>query len=131
MNIVHAYVKATNKDYYYVSGAALFADPEVQPLMGMAYKTFRKHKYGLDEPYENEHVIVKKGVLLGPDKEEGQAEMPTLLFVCSARALSNGCKSRVSPNSGNYIAKGKGVHREVKSERSQRQTSDLTDRNFI
>ena len=52
-------------------------------------------------------------------------------FVCSARALSNGCKSRVSPNSGNYIAKGKGVHRELESERSQRQTSDLTDRNFI
>ena len=62
------------KDYYYVSGAALFDDPEVQPLMGMAYKTFRKHKYGLDEPYENEYVIVKRGVLLGPDKEEGQAE---------------------------------------------------------
>ena len=54
-----------------------------------------------------------------------------LFLVCSARALSNGCKSRVSPNSGNYIAKGKGVHREVKSERSRRQTSDLTDRNFI
>ena len=54
-----------------------------------------------------------------------------ICFVCSARALSNGCKSRVSPNSGNYIAKGKVVHREVKSERSRRQTSDLTDRNFI
>ena len=52
-----------------------------------------------------------------------------LLLDCSARALSNGCKSRVSPNSGNYIAKGKGVHREVKSERSWRQTSDLTNRN--
>ena len=51
--------------------------------------------------------------------------------VCSARALSNGCKSRVSLNSGNYIAKGKGVHREVKSERSRWQTSDLTYRNFI
>ena len=36
--------------------------------------------------------------------------------------LSNGCKSRVSPNSGNYIAKSKGVHRKVKSERSRRQT---------
>ena len=33
--------------------------------------------------------------------------------------LSNGCKSRVSPNSGNYIAPGKGVHREVKSEGSR------------
>lgn len=29
MNIVHAYVKASNKDFYYVSGAALFDDPEV------------------------------------------------------------------------------------------------------
>ena len=74
MNIVHAYVKASKKDYYYVSWAALFDDSELQPLMGMSYKTFRKHKYGLDEPYENEHVIVKMGVLLGPDKEEGQAE---------------------------------------------------------
>lgn len=35
------------------------------------------------------------------------------------------------PNSGNYIVKGKGVHRELESERSRRQTSDLTDRNFI
>ncbi len=50
------------------------------------------------------------------------------LFVCSARALSNGCKSRVSPNSGNYTAKGKGVHRELESERSRRQTSDLTEK---
>ena len=40
-------------------------------------------------------------------------------IVCSARALSTGCKSRVSPNSGNYIAKGKGVHRELESVRSR------------
>ena len=37
-------------------------------------------------------------------------------IVCSARALSNGCKSRVSPNSGNYIAKGK-----VKAQKLQKQ----------
>ena len=46
-------------------------------------------------------------------------------IVCSAWALSNGWKSRVSPNSGNYIAKGKDVHRELESERSRRQTADL------
>ena len=69
-------------------------------------------------------LVLKKGSYHEIDK------LPFIL-VCSARALSNGCKSRVSPNSGNYIAKGKGVHREVKSERSRRQTSDLTDRNFI
>nr|DAZ15453.1 MAG TPA: hypothetical protein [Caudoviricetes sp.] len=45
--------------------------------------------------------------------------------------MSNGCKSLVSPNSGNYLANGKGVHRELESERSRRQTSDLTYRNFI
>ncbi len=37
-------------------------------------------------------------------------------MVCSARALSNGCKSRVSPNSGNYIAKSK-----VKAQKLQKQ----------
>ena len=60
-----------------------------------------------------------------------QPDYGGFIIVCSARALSNGCKSRVSLNSGNYIAKGKGVHREVKSERSRWQTSDLTYRNFI
>ena len=53
------------------------------------------------------------------------------LVVRSAWALSNGCKSLTSPNSGNCIANSKGVHREVKSERSRWQTSDLTYRNFI
>ena len=45
--------------------------------------------------------------------------------------MSNGCKSRVSPNSGNHTAKSKGVRRESESERSWRQTSGLTYRNFI
>ena len=53
------------------------------------------------------------------------------ILVCSAWAYSNGCKSLTSPNSGNRIANSKGVHREVESERSWRQTSDLTHRNFI
>lgn len=62
----------------------------------------------------------------------GRVECAIRLFlVRSAWALSNGCKSLVSPNSGNYIAKSKGVHREVKSEGSWRPTSDLTNRNFI
>ena len=67
------------------------------------------------------------------EKDYWNTIIPKVLFcvVCSARTLSNGCKSRVSPNSGNYIAKGKGVHRELESERSRRQTSDLTYRNFI
>ncbi|EJX08652.1 hypothetical protein EVA_03236 [gut metagenome] len=37
----------------------------------------------------------------------------------------------MSPDSGNHLVNGKGVHREVESERSRRQTSGLTNRNFI
>lgn len=68
-----------------------------------------------------------------PNNVEQECGNSTFLFffVCSARALSNGCKSRVSPNSGNYIANGNGVHRELESEGSRQQTSDLTNRNFI
>ena len=51
--------------------------------------------------------------------------------VCPAWVLANGCKSLMSPNSGNHTANGKGVHRELESERSRRQTSGLTNRNFI
>ena len=54
-----------------------------------------------------------------------------LFLVCLAWTYSNGCKSLTSPNSGNCIANSKGVHCEVESERSWRQTSDLTYRNFI
>lgn len=35
------------------------------------------------------------------------------------------------PGSGEHIAKGKGVHREVESEGSPRQTLGLTNRNHI
>ena len=45
--------------------------------------------------------------------------------------MSNGHKSQVNPNSGNHIAKSKGVRREAESERSLRQISGLTDRNHI
>ena len=54
-----------------------------------------------------------------------------MFLVCSAWAYSNGCKSLTSPNGRNCIANSKGVHCEVESERSWRQTSDLTYRNFI
>ena len=53
------------------------------------------------------------------------------LFVRPARSCSNGCKSLDHPDSGKVIANGKGVHREVESEGSRRQTSGLTDRNLI
>ena len=56
--------------------------------------------------------------------------IPTFL-VRPARTYSNGCKSLKRPDNGKYIANGKGVHREVESEGSLRQTSGLTYRNLI
>ena len=52
----------------------LSANPEVCPLMVIADQIFRKDISGMDEPYENNHVMVKIWVLLEPDKEEGQTE---------------------------------------------------------
>ena len=52
-------------------------------------------------------------------------------FVCPARTYSNGRKSPNRPDSVKATAKDKGVHREVESEGSRRQTSGLTDRNPI
>ena len=54
-----------------------------------------------------------------------------LFLVRPARTYSNGCKSLKRPDNGKYIANGKGVHREVESEGSLRQTSGLTYRNLI
>ena len=53
------------------------------------------------------------------------------LIVRPAWVQSNGCKSRVRVDSVKHIAKDKGVHREVESEGSWRQTSGLTNRNHI
>ena len=52
-------------------------------------------------------------------------------LVRPAWSYSKGCKSLTWPNSGKRTAKDKGVHRELESEGSQRQISDLTYRNLI
>ena len=48
-----------------------------------------------------------------------------------AWVYSNGCKSPSRPDSGKATAESKGVHCEVESEGSFRQTSDPTYRNLI
>ena len=59
--------------------------------------------------------------------------MRSAFFLCvrPAWAYSTGYKSLTQPNSGKRTANDKGVHRELESEGSQRQTSDLTYRNLI
>ncbi len=64
-------------------------------------------------------------------QEKGRAMLAPFLGVRPAWVQSNGCKSRVQVDSAEHIAEGKGVHREVESEGSRRQTSGLTNRNHI
>ena len=56
---------------------------------------------------------------------------PTLSIVRPARTYSNGCKSPNHPDSGKVTAKGKGVHREVESEGSRRQTVGPMNKNLV
>ena len=53
------------------------------------------------------------------------------ITIPTALSLLPELKSRVPPYSGKHLAKGKGVHREVESKGSSRQTSSLTNRNHI
>ena len=62
-----------------------------------------------------------------PKKTEVAFQLLPFFLVCSAWVLANGCKSLMSPNSGNHTANSKGVHREVESEGSWRETSGLTN----
>ena len=49
----------------------MFVDSRVKSLLGMSYKTFRNKKIAVNEPYENEFVIVRRGVLLTREHYEG------------------------------------------------------------
>ena len=53
------------------------------------------------------------------------------LLVRPARTYSNGRKSPNRPDSGKVTAKGKGVHREVESEGSRRQTVGPMNKNLV
>ena len=65
-------------------------------------------------------------------KKNRQAVISLAVFcVRPARTYSNGCKSPSRPDSGKATAESKGVHCEVESEGSFRQTSDPTYRNLI
>ena len=63
--------------------------------------------------------------------KEEEEQISSSFCVRPARTYSNGCKSPSHPDSGKATAEGKGVHREVESEGSLRQTSDPTYRNLI
>lgn len=54
------------------------------------------------------------------------------IFLCARQgAHTRRCKSFADPTGGTASQKDKGVHREMKSEGSQRQSAGLTNRNRI
>ena len=68
--------------------------------------------------------------ILQKAKGGGRNRLPPI-FVRPARTYSNGCKSPNRPDSGKVTAKGKGVHREVESEGSRRQTVGPMNKNLV
>lgn len=68
--LIHVHVKDSGEDFYFGSAASMFVDSRVKCLLGMSYKTFRNRKIATEAPYENEYVIVKRGVLLTKEHYE-------------------------------------------------------------
>lgn len=61
--IIHVEVKDTHEHYYFGSAAAMFADPAMAELLKIKYQTFRTKRISEGHPYENEHLIIRKGSL--------------------------------------------------------------------
>ena len=61
--IIHVEVKDTHEHLYFGSAASMFEDSYIKNLLGIAYQTFRKKRFGESIPFENEYVIVRKGNL--------------------------------------------------------------------
>ncbi|MBQ3766461.1 MAG: hypothetical protein II874_06980 [Bacteroidales bacterium] len=43
--------------------AAMFEDPAIRNLLGIKYQTFRTKGLSESTPFENDHLIVRKGSL--------------------------------------------------------------------
>jgi len=61
--IIHVEVKDTHEHLYFGSAAAMFEDSRLKDLLKIKYQTFRTKRVSPERPYENEHVIVRKGML--------------------------------------------------------------------
>ena len=61
--IIHVEVKDTHEHFYFGSAAAMYEDSRVKDLLKIKYQTFRTKRVSSDRPFENEHIIVRKGNL--------------------------------------------------------------------
>ena len=61
--IIHVELKDTHEHLYFGSVAAMFEDRRMQQLLAIKYQTFRTKGLAIDHPFENQHLIVRKGEL--------------------------------------------------------------------
>ena len=61
--IIHVEVKDTHEHYYFGSVAAMYDDSRLRELLSIRYQTFRTKGLSEANPFENEHLIVRKGDL--------------------------------------------------------------------
>lgn len=62
-SIIHVEIKDTHEHLYFGSAAAMYEDPRVSQLLKIKYQTFRTKRVSAQKPFENAHVIVRKGLL--------------------------------------------------------------------
>lgn len=62
-SIIHVELKDTHENLYFGSLAAMFDEPKVRERVGMAYQTFRTKGLTEEKPFENEKIIIRKGLL--------------------------------------------------------------------
>ncbi|MBR1706900.1 MAG: hypothetical protein IJ721_08990 [Bacteroidales bacterium] len=56
-------LKQTHEHFYYGSVAAMYDDGRIRPLLTIKYQTFRTKGLSEEHPYENDHLVVRKGRL--------------------------------------------------------------------
>ena len=61
--LIHVELKDTHEHFYFGSVAAMFDDSRVRELLAIKYQTFRTKGLSESCPFENEHLIVRKGYL--------------------------------------------------------------------
>lgn len=62
--VIHVELKDSHEHFYFGSIAAMYEDTRVRSLLGIAYQTFRAKGVSFSKPYENDHLIVRKGKLI-------------------------------------------------------------------
>lgn len=63
-SLIHVEFKDSHENLYFGSIAAMFDEPRVKERIGISYQTFRTKGLAEEKPFENEHILIRKGNLL-------------------------------------------------------------------